>query len=98
VKGGPVIYHTGDTDVTMDMKLIPERYGRVDVMLACIGGHFTMDPKGAALAASYVKAKVVVPMHFQTFPVIPGSPEELKAALHAGTRMQVLEPGKPTAF
>jgi L-ascorbate metabolism protein UlaG (beta-lactamase superfamily) len=98
VAGGPVIYHTGDTDVTMDMKLIPERYGAVDVMLACIGGHFTMDPKGAALAASYVKARIVVPMHFQTFPVIPGSPEELKAALPHGIKMQVLEPGKPTVF
>jgi L-ascorbate metabolism protein UlaG (beta-lactamase superfamily) len=98
VKGGPVIYHTGDTDVTMDMKLIPERYGAVDVMLACIGGHFTMDPRGAALAAGYVKARTVVPMHFQTFPVIPGSPEELKAALKGGARMKVLEPGVATAF
>ncbi len=98
VKGGPTIYHTGDTDVTMDMKLIPERWGPVDVMLACIGGHFTMDPKGAALAASYVKPKVVVPMHYQTFPAIPGSPEELKAALPPGVKLQVLEPGKATAF
>jgi L-ascorbate metabolism protein UlaG (beta-lactamase superfamily) len=98
VKGGPVVYDTGDTDVFTDMKLIPERWGRVDVMLACIGGHFTMDPKGAALAAGYVKARVVVPMHFQTFPVIPGSPQELKAALPAGVRMQVLEPGKPATF
>jgi L-ascorbate metabolism protein UlaG (beta-lactamase superfamily) len=98
VKGGPTIYDTGDTDVTMDMKLIPERYGKVDVMLACIGGHFTMDPKGAALAASYVKPRVVVPMHFQTFPAIPGSPEELKAALPHGIKLQVLEPGKATAF
>jgi L-ascorbate metabolism protein UlaG (beta-lactamase superfamily) len=98
VKGGPTIYHTGDTDVTMDMKQIPERFGKVDVMLACIGGHFTMDPKGAAMAAGYVKAKTVVPMHFQTFPVIPGSPEELKAALPRGTRMLVMEPGKPATF
>jgi L-ascorbate metabolism protein UlaG (beta-lactamase superfamily) len=98
IKGGPTIYDTGDTDVTMDMKLIPERYGKVDVMLACIGGHFTMDPKGAALAASYVKAATIVPMHFQTFPAIPGSPEELKAALHKGTKLLVLEPGKPASF
>jgi L-ascorbate metabolism protein UlaG (beta-lactamase superfamily) len=57
-----------------------------------------MDPKGAALAASYVKARTVVPMHFQTFPVIPGSPEELRAALKGGSKVQVLEPGVPTAF
>jgi L-ascorbate metabolism protein UlaG (beta-lactamase superfamily) len=98
VKGGPTLYHTGDTDVTMDMKLIPERYGAVDVMLACIGGHFTMDPKGAALAASYVKAKTVVPMHFQTFPVIPGTPQQLEAALKGRAKVRVLEPGKPATF
>jgi L-ascorbate metabolism protein UlaG (beta-lactamase superfamily) len=82
----------------MDMKQIPERFGKVDVMLACIGGHFTMDPKGAALAASYVRPRVVVPMHYQTFPVIPGSPAELEKALKGKAKVQVLEPGKPAAF
>jgi L-ascorbate metabolism protein UlaG (beta-lactamase superfamily) len=98
VKGGPTLYHTGDTDVTMDMRLIPERYGPIDVMLACIGGHFTMDPAGAALAASYVQAKTVVPMHFQTTPVLTGTPKELEAALEGRARVAVLEPGKPTDF
>lgn len=98
VKGGPTLYHTGDTDVTMDMKLIPERYGAVDVMLACIGGHFTMDPAGAALAASYVKAKTVVPMHYQTFPAIPGSPEELTKALGGRAKVKVLVPGEAAQF
>jgi L-ascorbate metabolism protein UlaG (beta-lactamase superfamily) len=94
VKGGPTLYHTGDTDVTMDMKQIPERYGPVDVMLACIGGHFTMDPKGAALAASYVKARTLVPMHFGTFPVLTGTPKELQAAVKGPTKVHVMEPGK----
>ena len=98
VKGGPTLYHTGDTDVTQDMKLVPERFGPVDVMLACIGGHFTMDPAGAALAASYVRPKVVVPMHFQTFPVIPGSPDELRRALRGRVPVKVLEPGQPAHF
>jgi len=98
VKGGPTLYHTGDTDVTLEMRQIPERYGKVDVMLACIGGHFTMDPKGAALAASYVKPRVVVPMHYGTFPVITGTPDELRAALRGGAKVQVLEPGKPASF
>lgn len=98
VKGGPTLYHTGDTDVTMDMKQIPERYGAVDVLLACIGGHFTMDPKGAALAASYVKARTVVPMHYGTFPLLAGTPKELEAALKGKARVRVLEPGTPAAF
>jgi L-ascorbate metabolism protein UlaG (beta-lactamase superfamily) len=98
VKGGPTLYHTGDTDVTNDMRLIPERYGKVDVMLACIGGHFTMDARGAALAASFVKPRVVIPMHFGTFPVLTGTPDELRAALRGAAKVQVLEPGKPASF
>ncbi len=98
VKGGPTLYHTGDTDVTLDMKQIPERYGKVDVMMACIGGHFTMDPQGAALAASYVKPRMVVPMHYGTYPALAGTPKELEAALHGRAKVLVMEPGKPVAF
>jgi L-ascorbate metabolism protein UlaG (beta-lactamase superfamily) len=91
IAGGPTLYHTGDTDVTSDMQLIGNRF-KVDVMLACIGGHFTMDPKGAALAASFVKAKQIVPMHFGTFPVLTGTPAELKAELKAkGAKTTLLE-------
>ncbi len=98
VKGGPTLYHTGDTDVTLDMKQIPERWGPIDVMLACIGGHFTMDPKGAALAARMVKAKIVVPMHFGTFPVLAGTPAELREALHDKAKVLELQPGKSATF
>jgi L-ascorbate metabolism protein UlaG (beta-lactamase superfamily) len=98
VKGGPTFYFTGDTDVTADMKLIPERWGRIDYMVACIGGHFTMDPAGAALAASWVKPRAVIPMHYGTYPSMPGTPKELEAALHGRAKVLVLEPGKPTAL
>ncbi|MGC3997438.1 MAG: metal-dependent hydrolase [Anaeromyxobacter sp.] len=98
IKDGPTLYHTGDTDLTQDMKLIPERYGPVDVLLACIGGHFTMDAAGAALAASFVKAKVVVPMHFGTFPLLTGTPQQLEAALKGKAKVVVLEPGKAQKF
>lgn len=91
VKGGPTIYHTGDTDVTSDMKLIGERH-KVDLMLACIGGHFTMDPAGAALAASLVHPRAIVPMHFGTFPVLEGTPAQLRQALaKRGVRAEVVE-------
>ncbi|ABC80843.1 metal-dependent hydrolase [Anaeromyxobacter dehalogenans] len=98
VKGGPTIYHTGDTDLTQDMKQLPERFGRVDVMLTCIGGHFTMDPKAAAIAVGYVHPRTVVPMHFGTFPAIAGTPDELRAALKGKAEVRVLEPGKPVGF
>jgi L-ascorbate metabolism protein UlaG (beta-lactamase superfamily) len=98
VKGGPAFYHTGDTDLFQDMRLIPQRYGPIDVMLACIGGHFTMDPKGAALAAEWVKAKTVVPMHFGTFPVLTGTPAELRSALKGKAKVLEMTPGKAVTF
>jgi L-ascorbate metabolism protein UlaG (beta-lactamase superfamily) len=77
---GPVIYHAGDTDVFAGMSLIADRY-HPTIALLPIGGHFTMDPAGAALAAKLLKIKTVVPMHFGTFPVLKGTPDELAAAL-----------------
>lgn len=77
---GPIIYHAGDTDVFAGMALIAERY-HPTIALLPIGGHFTMDPAGAALAVKMLKVKTVVPMHFGTFPMLKGTPEELTAAL-----------------
>lgn len=79
VKNGPTLYHTGDTDVFGDMQLVG--MDKVDYMLACIGGHFTMDPERAALAVKYVKPKTVIPMHYGTFPVLTGTPDALEKAL-----------------
>ncbi len=77
VKNGPTFYHTGDTDVFQDMALI-RKFNHIDVMMACIGGHFTMDPKRAALAVDMVKPKEVIPMHYGTFPILDGTPSELR--------------------
>jgi L-ascorbate metabolism protein UlaG (beta-lactamase superfamily) len=81
VKNGPVIYHTGDTDVFADMALVPGYFGRVDLMLVCIGDRFTMGPRGAAQAVRLVKPSVAVPMHFGTFPLLTGTPEAFHAEL-----------------
>lgn len=100
IKGGPTVYHTGDTEVFGDLKWLGDRY-RVDVMLACIGGHFTMDPSGAALAAKLVGAKTVVPMHFGTFPLLRGTPAELQVALktrRSKARVLTLQPGEAHSF
>ena len=82
VKGGPTVYHTGDTDVASDMKLVGDRW-KIDYMLACIGGHFTMDPEGAATAAALTRARTVIPMHFGTFPLLKGTPAALEKAIQA---------------
>jgi L-ascorbate metabolism protein UlaG (beta-lactamase superfamily) len=95
INGGPTIYHTGDTDVYSDMKLIAEFY-KVDLMLACIGGHFTMDPVRAAQAVAWVNPKTVVPIHFGTIPLLAGTPAQFKAALDKrglGGRLVEHKPG-----
>ena len=81
VKGGPTIYHTGDTDVFSDMSQVV-KYGRIDVMLACIGDHFTMGPERAVDAVNLVKPTKVVPMHYGTFlPIMTGTPDKFANAL-----------------
>ncbi len=96
IKGGPTLYHTGDTDVFTDMSLIG-KFAKVDLMLACIGGHFTMDPVRAAEAARLVKPKSIAGMHYGTFPPLKGTPAELGAALKKaapGVKQVTLEIGK----
>jgi L-ascorbate metabolism protein UlaG (beta-lactamase superfamily) len=81
VKGGPAIYHTGDTDVFSDMALV-NRFRKVDVLIACIGDKFTMGPDRAALATKIVDpTKMVIPMHYGTFPALTGTPAAFDAAL-----------------
>lgn len=83
VKDGPTIYHTGDTDAFADMAMIA-RFRPVDVMLACIGDKFTMGPDRAAHAARLIKPKkMVIPMHFGTFPFLTGTPAAFEKALKA---------------
>lgn len=69
IKDGPTIYHSGDTAYFAEMPNIGESYSP-DLALLNIGGHFGMEPPMAAKAAAAVKAKVVVPMHYKTFPIL----------------------------
>ncbi|HEY9884197.1 MAG TPA: metal-dependent hydrolase [Thermosynechococcaceae cyanobacterium] len=79
VKDGPVIYHTGDTDLFADMSLIP-KFRKVSLMLACIGDQFTMGPQRAAEAVKLVNPTTVVPMHYGVFN-LPGTPDAFSQAL-----------------
>lgn len=93
VAEGPVLYHAGDTAVFSDMKLIRELY-RPEVVMLPIGGHFTMDPKEAALAVRFLEPKVVLPLHFGTFPPLKGTPEQLAALVGAGVEVVRMAPGE----
>lgn len=88
LKNGPAIYHTGDTDLFVEMALIPQ-LTKVNVMLTCIGDKYTMGPKRAAIATSLVKPTIVVPMHYGIFN-LPGTPAAFAQELQqAGVKSQL---------
>lgn len=89
------IYHAGDTNVLQEMKLIGELY-QPDLSLLPIGGHYTMGPKEAAYAVRLLGTKRVIPMHYGTFPVLTGTPEELRDLTvdTEGLQIITLRPGE----
>jgi L-ascorbate metabolism protein UlaG (beta-lactamase superfamily) len=91
---GVRIYHAGDTALFSDMRLIGELY-HPDVALLPIGGRFTMGPEEALIAARYIGAPLVIPIHYNTWPVIEQDPVQFQAALERTTdiRVRVLAPG-----
>ena len=98
IKDGPTIYHTGDTAYFKDMTLIGENY-HPDVALINIGGHFGMEPRMAAQAADSVKARLAIPHHYATFPVLTQDPGEFTdALLRHRIRSKVMDPGTSIVF
>ena len=89
LENGQSIYFAGDTSLFGDMKLIGELH-KPDIAFLPIGDRFTMGPEAAATAAKWLGVKQVVPMHFGTFPLLTGTPEQLKEHLN-GSGIQVLE-------
>jgi L-ascorbate metabolism protein UlaG (beta-lactamase superfamily) len=79
---GKNLYHTGDTGLFFDMKLIGEM-NQIDYMLLPIGDNFTMGITDAIKAAELVNPETVIPMHYNTFPLIKASPEEFKEKVEA---------------
>jgi L-ascorbate metabolism protein UlaG (beta-lactamase superfamily) len=93
VAGGPVLYHAGDTSVFGDMKLIAQLY-RPQIAMLPIGGFYTMGPKEAALAVELLGTKIVLPIHFGTFPPLTGTPKELAGLVGAGVEVRQWTPGE----
>ena len=89
---GFTIYHAGDTALFGDMKLIGDR-NEIDVAFLPIGDNFTMGPEDAAYAVSLLNPKSVVPIHYNTFPVIQQDPKHF-ADLVKNSKVQILNPGE----
>jgi L-ascorbate metabolism protein UlaG (beta-lactamase superfamily) len=87
-EGEPNVYFAGDTNVFGDMALIARLYAP-DVAVLPIGGHYTMDPKEASVALELLGCKRCVPCHYGTFPVLKGTPAELR---ELAPGVEVLEP------
>ena len=91
LEDGAKVYFAGDTCVFGDMQLIGRIY-EPDVAVLPIGGHYTMDPKEAAVALELLGTKRCVPCHYGTFPPLKGTPQELKQ-LAPGADVAEIEPG-----
>ncbi len=88
---GKKVYHAGDTGLTMDMQLLADE--NVDVALVPIGGKYTMDIADAVRSIGFIKPKLVIPMHYNTFPVIEADPEEFKKKV-IGTEVKIMSVGE----
>ncbi len=97
---GQKLYHAGDTGLYSDLKLLNGELERdIDVALLPIGGNYTMTLDDAGVAASWVRPRIVIPMHYNTWPLIAADPREFKARVEratAGTEVRILKPGEST--
>jgi len=96
IRNGPTLYHTGDTAFFSDIARVAD-YNQIDVMLVCIGDHFTMGPIRAADAVKAVNPRSVVPIHYGTFPFLTGTPEEFASELkkrEVTAELRVMKPGE----
>ena len=93
LEDGTRIYFAGDTNVFGDMSLIGRIYSP-DVAVLPIGGHYTMDPREAAVALELLGVARCVPCHYGTFPLLAGTPDELRELAPPGVEILAPEPGE----
>ena len=97
LEDGMRVLFQGDTDVFGDMQLLGEML-KPDVAFLPIGGHYTMGPAGAARAAKLRGVRAVVPVHYGTFPILAGTPDQLRDELRAlGASVDVIAPERGVA-
>jgi len=93
--GGKTIYHAGDTGLFGDMALIG-RLNSIDVALLPIGDNFTMGPEDALEAVKMLNPRQVIPMHYNTWPLVAQDPDAFKKAVETQTAagVTILQPGQ----
>ena len=88
-------YYSGDTCLTMDMKLIPDYAGLYAAILP-IGGHYTMDVEDALMASNFIQCDKVVGVHFDTWPPISIDREKGTRLFEAAGKQLILPALKET--
>ena len=94
--GGKTMYHPGDTGLTYDMKLLGEMH-KIDLAFLPIGDNFTMGIEDAVKAVEFIRPGKVVPIHYNTLPVIESDPKEFASKV-TGTEVIILAPGESVEF
>jgi len=99
MQGSKSIYHAGDTALFNDMELIRDLY-KPEIVFLPIGDRFTMGIREAALAAKMIAPRIVVPMHYNTFPLVEQDPFAFKEAVESlcPTEVVILNPGDRVSF
>ena len=87
-----VIYHAGDTGLTLDMKLLNGVTETVDLACLPIGGNYTMNIADAIIAAEFINPRFAIPMHYNTNELIQADPTEFAKRVHCDAI--VLKPGE----
>ncbi|MDD4752464.1 MAG: metal-dependent hydrolase, partial [Desulfitobacteriaceae bacterium] len=93
---GKCLYHSGDTGLFSDMREIIGRFNKIDIAFLPIGDNYTMGPDDAVIAAEWLKAGTVIPIHYNTWPLIEQDPELFKQQVEKETESKcvVLKPGQ----
>ena len=93
--GGKVIYYAGDTALFSDMKLIGQK-DPLDCAVLPIGDNYTMGLEDAAMAAQLLNVPNIIPIHYNTWPIINQDVRHYKEITEAMTRadVHIVEPGQ----
>ncbi len=100
LEDGTILYHAGDTGIFDSMRIFGEMY-KIDVAMLPIGSVFTMDPFQAAQAAKMLSPKMIIPMHYKTFPILVQDSKdfaELAKRVAPGVQVTVLSPGQEFTY
>ena len=99
INGTKRVYHAGDTSLFKDMELIGELY-KPEIAFLPIGDRFTMGIREASIATKMIAPRVVIPMHYNTVPLIEQDPFAFKEAVESlcATEVVILNPGDHVSF